>query len=78
MILRLENASAELNFLAAQEFLDQEIKDLEQKIKDLDKITVQQVNGMAKNIIKWPTSNLAIIGPFKNKKKFLDILSARG
>jgi predicted Zn-dependent peptidase len=74
LILRLESASSQLNFLAGQELLDQKIKDLETKLKELDKISINQINNISKQIIKWPNSNLAIIGPFDKKQKFLQIL----
>ena len=51
-----------------------EIKDLEKKLAELDKITLLQVNKAAKDIVDWKQSNLAIIGTFENKNKFLNIL----
>jgi predicted Zn-dependent peptidase len=78
LILRLENASTHLSFLLSQEIIDEEIKDLEAKLKELEKINLSQVNKMAREIIKWSQSNLAIIGPFQSKDKFLKILSAQG
>lgn len=74
MILKLESTTSKLNFLAAQEMMNQPIKTVEQKLKELDKITLSQVNNMAKEIIQFQKANLAIIGPFSNKNKFLNIL----
>jgi predicted Zn-dependent peptidase len=74
LILRLEDINTHLNFISGQELLGKKIKDLEQVLKDLDKITLKQINDLAKQIISWPESNLAIIGPFSNKNKFLQIL----
>ena len=74
LILKLESASSQLNFLAGQEMLGQKIKDLETKLKELDKININQINNISKQIIKWSNSNLAIIGPFGSKQKFLQIL----
>jgi predicted Zn-dependent peptidase len=74
-ILKMENSNAHLNFLISQELLGQPIKDLETKLKELDKITIKQVNELTKQIVKWPQSNLAVIGSFENKNKFLKILN---
>jgi predicted Zn-dependent peptidase len=74
LILKLEDSNTHLNFIASQELLGQKIKDLDKILIDLDKITLKQVNDLAKQIISWPESNLAIIGPFENKNKFLKIL----
>ncbi|MFA5126742.1 MAG: pitrilysin family protein [Patescibacteria group bacterium] len=74
LILRLESATNYLNFLAAQEIWGQRIKDLKQTLAELDRITLAQVNQLAKELVKWPQSNLAIIGPFAQRKEFLKIL----
>ncbi|MBU1203433.1 insulinase family protein [Patescibacteria group bacterium] len=75
MILKMESAPTYLNFLLGQEIINQPIKDLEAKLKELDKVTLKQVNDMAKIIISWSQSNLAIMGPFENTSKFLNILT---
>ena len=74
LILKMESASNQLNFLAGQELLGQKIKNLEAKLVELNKININQINNIAKQIIKWSNSNLAIIGPFDKKQKFLNIL----
>lgn len=76
LILRLESPTSYLNFLAAQELWNQNIKDLPATLAALDKITVNQVNNLAKDVIDWSKSNLAIIGPFENEDKFLKILKS--
>ncbi len=76
MILNLEHANTYLNFIVWQELLGKPIKDLEQLLKELDKISLKQVNDFARQMIQWPKSNLAIIGPFKSKQEFLKILKS--
>lgn len=75
LILRLENPSAYLAFLSDQELFGQKPKTLEELLKEVDKITLKQVNQIAKKVFVMSQSNLAIIGPFENKKKFLSILN---
>ncbi len=74
LILKLEDTNSELNFLASQELFNQKIKSLDKKLKELNKISLKQVNNMAKRVINWRNANLAIIGPFTDENKFLDIL----
>ena len=74
MILKMESSSSHLNFLISQEAIGKPIKDLDDRLKELDKISQKQVNDLASNIIDWKKSNLVIIGPFKNKNKFVNIL----
>jgi len=76
LILKLEDPSNYLNFLASQELVDQKIKDLEDKLREVDKVTLTQVNNSAQDIIDWRRANLAIIGPFDNQTKFLKILNS--
>jgi predicted Zn-dependent peptidase len=76
LILRLESSTSYLNFLAAQELWNQNIKDLPATLTALDKITLKQVNALAKDLINWQKSNLAIIGPFEAEDKFLKILKS--
>lgn len=74
MVLKMESSSAYLNFLISQEVVGKPVQGLENKLKELDKIKLSSVNGLAKNIVSWPKSNLVIIGPFKDKIKFINIL----
>ncbi len=74
LILRLESSHSYLSFLSAQELWRQPIKDLNVTLKELESVSLAQVNKLAKDIITWPQSNLAIIGPFNTDNKFLKIL----
>ena len=74
LILKLESVTAKLNLYAAQELLGKKIKELDQILRELDSITLSQINHIAQDIISWSQSNLAIIGPFQSKNKFLNIL----
>lgn len=74
MTLKMEDSSNHLNFLIGQEVVGRPIKDLEESIAELEKINLKQINDLAKEIIDWQKVNLTVIGPFKNKNKFLSIL----
>lgn len=74
MILKMENAPTHLNFLLSQEILGESIKELEDRLKELDRITIRQVNDLAKELFNWSQANLTVIGPFIDKNKFLNIL----
>ena len=74
MVLKMESSSVHLNFLISQEAIGKPIKDLDARLKELDKISLKQINNLTVKIIDWSQSNLAIIGPFKNKNKFVNIL----
>ncbi len=75
MKMSLEATDDIANFYGGQELLKNEIKTLEEKIKEIRKITPLDIQKMAKLIFKNKNLNLAIIGPFKDENKFLNILN---
>jgi len=72
--LSLEATDDIANFYGGQELLKKEIKTLEEKIKEIEKVTANDIQKMAKIIFKDKNLNLAIIGPFKKDDKFKKIL----
>jgi predicted Zn-dependent peptidase len=74
MKLSLESSDDIANYYGGQELLKREIKKLEEKTKEIRKVTAQEVQNMAKNIFTNQKLNLALIGPFKEKAKFLKML----
>lgn len=74
MKMSLEATDDIANFYGGQELMKNEIKTLEEKIKEINKVTADQIQKMAKAIFKDKNLNLAIIGPFKEEAKFKKIL----
>ncbi len=75
-IMRLESSSAMASYFADQELLTGKLLTPEEKFALLDKVTVDDVQRVAKDIFKNEKLNLALIGPFKksDKKRFEKIL----
>jgi predicted Zn-dependent peptidase len=74
MKLTLESSDDIANFFGGQELLKRELKSAEEKAIEIRKITAKQIQAMANEIFKDNKLNLALIGPFKDKAKFLKIL----
>src|SRR3989344_4414579 len=74
MKLSLELSDDIANFYGGQELLKKEILEAEEKAKKIRKVTESQVQALAKSIFKNNKLNLALIGHFKEKVKFLKIL----
>jgi len=74
MKMSLEATDDIANFYGGQELMKREIKTLEEKIKEINKVTAEGIQKMAKTIFKTKNLNLAIIGPFKDGAKFKKIL----
>ncbi len=74
MKLSLESSDDIASFYGGQELLKREMDGVEEKAKKIRKVTASQIQALAKNIFKNNKLNLALIGPFKKKTKFLEIL----
>jgi len=74
MKLSLESSDDIANFYGGQELLKREIRGAEDKAKEIRKVTASQIQSLAKEIFRNQKLNLALIGPFKEKAKFLKIL----
>lgn len=74
MKLSLESSDDIANFFGGQELLRKKITSAEKKAEEVRKVTAIQIQDLAKEIFKNEKLNLALIGPFKEEKKFLKIL----
>src|SRR3989338_2997009 len=74
MKLSLESTDDIANFYGGQELLKHELKNVKEKAKEIRKVTASQIQNLAKNIFQNKKLNLALIGPFKEKSKFLKLL----
>ncbi len=70
MKLSLESSDDVANFYGGQELLKKEIKTLDEKIREIRKVTAKQINNFAREIFVNKNLNLCLIGPFKEKTKF--------
>jgi predicted Zn-dependent peptidase len=74
MKLTLESSDDIANFYGGQELLKRELKNAEEKAKEIREVTSSQIQNLAKEIFQNSKLNLVFIGPFKDKAKFLKIL----
>ena len=73
-LIGMEPSNAQASFYATQELLTNEILTLEEKFAKIDRVTVNDIQRVAKDIFRPAKLNLALIGPFKDKTKFEKIL----
>jgi predicted Zn-dependent peptidase len=74
MKMSLEATDDIANFYGHQELMKNEMKTLEEKIKEIKMVTTRDIQKMAKIIFKDKNLNLAIIGPFKEDSQLKEIL----
>ena len=74
IILELEDSKEVAALHVLQEVLEKEIKTPEEIINEIDSVTAEQILAVANELIDEKTLNLAMIGPYKEETKFLDLL----
>jgi predicted Zn-dependent peptidase len=74
-LLNMESSDEQASFVAYQELLTQKILTLEQKFAKIDAMTVNDIQRVVKDIFRPEKLNLALIGPFKDKRKFEKLLN---
>ena len=74
MALSLEASDALASFYSGQELLRDEILTPKQIFKEIDKVQAKDILAVAQDIFQPEKLNLALIGPFKDKKRFENLL----
>jgi predicted Zn-dependent peptidase len=72
--LLLESSDAQASFYAGQELLEKKILTPKEIFAKIDKVTPEDILKVAKEIFRPEKLNLALIGPFKDKAKFQQLL----
>ncbi len=67
--LSMDATDAQTSFYASQEVMNQKMQTPEEKLKMIDKVTVNDIKKVAEDIFKNEKLNLAVIGPFEEKEK---------
>ncbi len=77
MKLTLEASDDIANFYGGQELLKREMKGMEEKAKEIRKVTASQIKNLAEDIFKEKSLNFALVGPYdpkKEKARFIKML----
>jgi predicted Zn-dependent peptidase len=72
MALALEDTHEKLDWYLGQAAFLKKIKTPGESIKEIEAVTVSDVQKIAKNIMRRKNLVLAAVGPFKNKKEFVE------
>lgn len=74
MVLNLEDCEEFAHLLAKYELLHGAAKDPEEIMKMIDKVTVDDIGRVAKDLFKEDKMKLAVIGPFADQERFRKLL----
>ncbi|KKR12157.1 MAG: Processing protease [Candidatus Wolfebacteria bacterium GW2011_GWC2_39_22] len=75
LVLGLETSNQWAGFYGSQEVLEHKMMSPEELIQKTQEVTAEQIQAVAKDIVKNEGLNLAIIGPFKDKERFEKLLT---
>ena len=73
-LIDMESSDAQASFVGMQELLTGKILTLEQEFAKIEKVTVNDIQRVAKDVFRLNRLNLALVGPFKDKSKFEKLL----
>jgi len=73
-VLGLEESSALAEFFAKQELLQRKILTPEERLARVDAVTREDVKAVAREVFRTNGMSAALIGPFKDKKRFMKLL----
>lgn len=74
MVLGLEDSRSVAQFYGMKQLLSDEIKSPTEVLEEIEKVTLEEVNSIAKELIKKDDCRLAVIGPFKSEDKFAELM----
>src|SRR3989338_7939748 len=67
--LSLESSSNQASFYASQELLENKVLTLEEKFKEIDRVSINDIKKVAEDIFSSENLNLAVIGPSMEKER---------
>jgi predicted Zn-dependent peptidase len=74
LALSLEDTSSANEFFGLKELMLGEIETPDQVYREIDKVKIEEIYALAQELFKPQRLNLAIIGPFDDKKRFEKLL----
>lgn len=69
MALSLDGTDTQASFFASQEIMGQKLMSPEEKLKMIDKVSINDIKNIAEDIFKSEKLNLAVIGPIEQSEK---------
>lgn len=74
LVLELEDSRSVAVYYSTQKTLEEKVKNPDEIIAEIDKVTLEDINKMSKEFFKPENLNLAVIGDFKDPARFQKLL----
>ncbi len=71
LLLRFEDSSSRAEWYAGQELLVREPKNVERRLKEIERVTASQVKRVARELLDRRRMSVAAIGPYRTPESFL-------
>jgi predicted Zn-dependent peptidase len=73
--LDLEDSQAMANLMVRKLLLDGKVESVDEVLKQIRAVTIEEVRAVAKEVLDDSKLNLAIVGPFKSGEKFEGLIN---
>ena len=74
LLLRMEDSRTVAMWMGAQEMLTNSVRTVDEVVERLDQVSTGDVEQVARDLIREDQLNLAVVGPYRSEKRFLNLL----
>ncbi len=74
MLLRMEDSRSVAMWMGAQEALTGRVRTVDEVVERLDVVTTDDVERLARDLIREDVLNLAVVGPYRSDRRFRSLL----
>ena len=74
LLLRMEDSRTVAMWMGAQEMLTKSVRTVDEVAERLDQVTTGDIEQVARDLIRQDRLNLAVVGPYRSDKRFLNLL----
>jgi predicted Zn-dependent peptidase len=74
LLLRLEDTRAVAGWIGAQELLLDHVRTVDDAVAEMDSVTLEDLQRLAREILDLRSLHLAVVGPFRSDKRFMALL----
>ena len=75
LLLRMEDTRAFASWMGNQEILTGMVRTVDEVVEQIDRVTVDDVRRVARDLINPDCLNLAVVGPFRSDRPFVRLLN---
>ena len=76
LLLRMEDTRAVSGWLGGQELLLSEVRTIDQAVAEMEAVTLEDLQRVARELLRPAEMRLAVVGPYRSDKRFAALLPA--